>query len=146
MQKPGRVGILAHVMSCLPAVPAEAVRKGSLVTVEQVEARLGSVHCAICKASNFAIDRRSMQADGGWKGSCTKCRYTFPVHTDMEFYQRTQPDMPYRLKDITCPACQGRGVDVDFRIVMSVREAFYFVTCKTCRHQFPEKSSLESFE
>jgi hypothetical protein len=29
---------------------------------------------------------------------------------------------------------------------MSVREAFYFVTCKACRHEFPEKSSLETFE
>ena len=134
------------MMRCLPSVPAEAVRKGSLVTVEQVEARLGSVRCAICKAGGFEIDRRSMQPDGGWKGTCTKCRYTFPVYTDMEFYQRTQPDMPYRLKDISCPACQGRGVDLDFRIVMSVREAFYFVTCKACRHQFPELSSLESFE
>lgn len=118
----------------------------STVTVEQVEARLGAVRCAVCKKSGFAIDRRSMQPDGDWKGACTACRYTFPVHTDMEFYQRTQPDIPYRLKEVACPTCQGRGVELDFRIVMSVREAFYFVTCRSCGHQFPEKSSLESFE
>jgi len=115
-------------------------------TVEQVEARLGSVRCAICKRNSFAIDRRTSQADGDWKGTCTNCRYTFPVHTDMEFYQRTQPDMPYVLRQVACPACHGRGADLDFRIVMSVREAFYFVTCKSCKHQFPEKSSLEAFE
>jgi hypothetical protein len=116
------------------------------VTVAQVEARLSSVRCAICKTSEFGIDRRTMQPDGEWKGVCRKCRYTFPVHTDMEFYERTQPDVPYILKGISCPSCRSRGVQLDFRIVMSVREAFYFVTCKACRHEFPEKSSLETFE
>lgn len=116
------------------------------LTVEQIESRLSTVHCAICKTSTFTIDRRTMQPDGDWKGACLKCRYSFPVYTDMEFYQRTQPDIPYRLKDITCPACEHRGVALDFRIVMSVREAIYFVTCKACKHQFPEQSSLEAFE
>jgi hypothetical protein len=118
---------------------------GSL-PVEQVEARLGTIRCAICKANDFAIDRRTMQADGEWKGVCRKCRYSFPVHTDMEFYQRTQPDVPYILKAIPCQKCEKRGVELDFRIVLSVRDAFYFVTCKACRHQFPEKSSHEAFE
>ena len=116
------------------------------LTVEQVESRLASVRCAICKTSGFSIDRRSMQADGDWKGACLKCRYSFPVYTNMEFYLRTQPDVPYRLKEITCPSCEHRGVDLDFRIVMSVREAIYFVTCKGCKKQFPEQSSLEAFE
>jgi len=116
------------------------------LTAEQVESRLKSVRCAICKTADFRVDRRTMQPDGEWKGVCSKCRYAFPVHTDMEFYQRTQPDIPYRLKEITCPACHGRGVALDFRIVMSVREAHYFVTCKSCGHQFPERSTLETFE
>lgn len=116
------------------------------ITVEQVESRLKSVRCAVCKASDFRIDRRTMQPDGEWKGACVACRYTFPVHTDMEFYVRTQPDLPYRLKEIACPVCQNHGVDLNFRIAMSVREAVYFVTCKTCAHQFPERSTLETFE
>jgi hypothetical protein len=29
---------------------------------------------------------------------------------------------------------------------MSVREAIYFVTCLSCKRQFPEHSSLEAFE
>ena len=116
------------------------------VTVEQVEARLSEVRCAICKQNQFAIDRRTAQADGEWKGVCVKCRYSFPVHTDMEFYQRTQPDIPYHLKTIPCPKCRQHGVNLDFRIVLSVREAYYFVTCKACGHNFPERSSLESFE
>ncbi|MGQ0810599.1 MAG: hypothetical protein ACT4OO_05165 [Nitrospiraceae bacterium] len=64
----------------------------------------------------------------------------------MEFYLRTQPDVPYRLKDISCPHCMQRGVALDFRIVMSVREAIYFVTCTACKKKFPENSSLEAFE
>lgn len=116
------------------------------MSVEQIESRLSAVRCAICKKSQFAIDRRTMQPDGEWKGVCTSCRYSFPVHTDMEFYQRTQPDLAYWLKQITCPGCQHRGARLDFRIVMSVREGHYFVTCPACQHQFAERSSLETFE
>ena len=118
----------------------------SSLTAEQVESRLRAVHCPICKANQFSIDRRSMQPDGDWKGMCAACRYSFPIHTDMEFYQRTQPDIPYVLKTIPCPTCRSAGVHLDFRIVLSVREAFYFVTCRACGHAFPEKSTLESFE
>ncbi len=115
-------------------------------TVQQVESRLSDVNCAICKANTFVIDPRSMQTDGEWRAACRKCRYNFPVHTDMEFYQRTQPDIPYFLKTVPCPKCQGRGVDLDFRIVLSVREAYYFVTCRVCHHTFAEKSVMEAFE
>ncbi|WP_447977801.1 hypothetical protein [Candidatus Nitrospira bockiana] len=116
------------------------------MTVEQVESRLRDVRCAVCKANQFGIDRRTMQPDGEWKGVCLKCRYSFPVHTDMEFYQRTQPDIPYLLNTIPCPKCHAQGVSLDFRIVLSVRDAFYFVACRSCGHPFTEKSSLESFE
>lgn len=119
---------------------------GTTVPVEQVESRLCSVRCAVCKNDSFVIDRRTMQPDGEWKGVCLTCRYTFPVHTDMGFYLRTQPDLPHRLKDIPCPACEARGVTLDFRIMMSVREAQYFVTCTTCGHAFTERSTLETFE
>jgi hypothetical protein len=111
-------------------------------TPEQVSARLSDVRCAICKTSDFGIDSRASE----WKGICKKCFYTFPVHTDMEFYQRTQPDVPYHMKTVPCPKCQKAGVELDFRIVLSVREAYYFVTCKACLHQFPERSLLEAFE
>ena len=116
------------------------------IALEQVEQRLSSVHCAICKASTFGIDRRTLQSDGECRGVCLKCRYNFPVYTDMEFYLRTQPDIPYRLKEISCASCQHRGVTLDFRITMSVREAVYVLTCTACQAQFPERSSLEAFE
>ncbi len=118
----------------------------ALIQLEQVEKRLSSVQCAICRTNTFGIDRRTLQADGECRGVCLKCRYSFPVYTDMEFYQRTQPDIPYRLKEIACRSCQHRGVTLDFRITMSVREAIYFVTCLGCKTKFPEQSSLEAFE
>lgn len=116
------------------------------ITQQEVERRLDTVPCAICKKSSFAIDERFMGTDGDWRGICKKCYYTFPVYTDMEFYLRTQPDVPLRLKEISCTACNHQGVDLDFRATLSVREAYYFVTCRNCKRQFPEKSSLEAFE
>ena len=115
-------------------------------SVQEVEQRLGAVKCAICKGSSFGIDQRFMQADGEWRGVCKKCFYSFPLYTDMEFYLRTQPDVPYRPKEISCTACNHRGVSLDFRATMSVRESIYFVTCGGCKRQFAEKSSLEAFE
>lgn len=114
--------------------------------VEQVESRLSAVRCAVCKKNRFMIDRLSMQPDGEWRGVCQDCRYTFAVHTDMEFYQRTQPDLTYWLKQIACPACQHLGARLDFRVAMSVRESCYFVTCPACQRQFTERSTLETFE
>jgi hypothetical protein len=122
----------------IPLMPA--------LTVQEVEQRLSEAKCAICKGSSFGIDQRFMQSDGEWRGVCKKCFYSFPVYTDMEFYLRTQPDVPYRLREISCTACNHRGVSLDFRATMSVRESIYFVTCGGCQREFAEKSSLEAFE
>jgi hypothetical protein len=113
---------------------------------EVVAMRLSSVRCAVCRASDFTIDPRSITPDGNWTGMCVHCRYTFPVHTDMELYQRTQPDLAVLMKTLRCPKCEELGVTLDFRILLSVREAYYFVTCKSCGHPFTEKSFLEAFE
>ena len=116
------------------------------ITIKEVERRLGEVKCAVCKGSRFGIDSRSIKEDGECKGICINCYYNFPVFTDMEFYLQTQPDVPFWLKEITCPKCEKRGVTLNFRIVMSVRESVYFVTCNSCQHQFTERSYLEVFE
>jgi RNase P subunit RPR2 len=115
-------------------------------TVEEVETRLETVQCAICKGSSFGIDQRFTQADGEWRGVCKKCYYSFPIYTDMEFYLRTQPDIPYRLKEMSCPTCNHQGVSLNFRVTMSVRESIYFLTCTSCQKTYPERSSLEAFE
>ncbi len=114
--------------------------------VQYVQEQLSLAQCAICKKNRFAIDSRSVGEDGNWKALCLNCHYHFPVYTDMEFYLQTQPDVPYRLKDIVCPHCEQRGVTLDFRIIMSVRESRYFVTCQHCRRAFTEQSFLEAYE
>ena len=117
------------------------------LSVKEVEKRLEEVKCAICKGNRFGIDSRTVTTgDGEWKAICRDCFYTFPVHTDMEFYLQTQPDVPYRLKEIACQSCRHRGVSLDFWAVLSVRESVYFVTCASCQLKFPEQSFLESFE
>ena len=118
----------------------------SSLDVQYVQDRLSQAKCAVCKKSRFGIDSRSMKEDGEWKGICLDCYYHFPVYTDMEFYLRIQPDVQYWLKEISCPVCSNRGVTLDFRIVMSVRESLYFVACRHCGHSFTERSFLEVFE
>jgi len=117
------------------------------LSIKEVETRLGEVKCAICKGNRFGIDSRTVAAgDGDWKAICLDCHYLFPVYTDMDFYLQTQPDIPYHLKEIACQSCRHRGVSLDFRAVISVRESVYFVTCGGCQLKFPEQSFLESFE
>ena len=117
------------------------------LSIKDVEARLGEVKCAICKGNRFGIDSRTVTTgDGDWKAICLDCHYIFPVYTDMEFYLQTQPDIPYILKEIACKSCRHRGVSLDFRAVLSVRESVYFVTCASCQLKFPEQSFLASFE
>ena len=117
------------------------------LSIKEVEARLGEVKCAICKGHRFGIDSRTVAAgDGDWKAICLDCHYTFPVFADMEFYLQTQPDVSYHLKEVACQSCRQRGVSLDFRAVLSVRESVYFVTCSSCQLKFAEQSHLESFE
>ncbi len=116
------------------------------LSVRQVEGRLSQVKCAVCKGNRFGIDSRTVKEDGDWKAICRDCFYNFSVYTDMEFYLRTQPDVPYRLQEMTCPSCRHRGVILNFRAVISVRESVYFLTCPSCHTQYTEKSFLEVFE
>ncbi len=159
---PGSVNKIVHAFTSLAVARSHhgfytvettihALSSGEQVTmssldVQYVQERLTQAKCAVCKKSRFGIDSRSMKEDGEWKGICLDCYYNFPVYTDMEFYLRIQPDVQYWLKEITCPLCSRRGVTLDFRIVMSVRESRYFVTCEHCHHSFTELSYLEVFE
>lgn len=114
---------------------------------DSVEERLSSLPCPVCKASSgFMIPRDSRITDGEYKAFCKACRYSMPVHMDMEAYLRNQPDVPYWLKGMRCPACLETGGTLDFWVQPSVRNAFYFLTCSSCGKPFSEKSALEAFE
>ena len=114
---------------------------------DTVEKRLAALTCPVCKACHgFMIPRDSRITDGEYKAFCKGCRYSFPIHMDMESYQRSHPDVAYWLKGMRCPACLTSGGRLDFWIQPSVRDALYFVTCSACQHPFFEKSHLEAFE
>ena len=66
------------------------------------------------------------------------------LHRHGVFTSKPSLTFPYRLKEIPCLNCDERGVTLDFRIVMSVRESLYFVTCRTCHHPFVERFVFRS--
>ena len=114
---------------------------------ENVEARLKDIACPVCKVSHdFMIPRDSRITDGEYKVFCKGCRYSMPIHMDMESYMRSQPDVAYWLKGMRCPECEKTGGRLDFWVQPSVRGALYFVTCNACQNPFFEKSSLEAYE
>jgi hypothetical protein len=114
---------------------------------ERIEQRLADIPCPVCKnITGYMIPRDRQVADGEYKAFCKSCRYSFPIHMDVESFTRSQPDVAYWLKGMRCPVCLKTGAMLDFRVQPSVRGAIYFVTCAVCRHPFFEKSPLEAFE
>lgn len=114
---------------------------------DNTENRLADLACPVCKTkSGFTIPRDSRITDGEYKVFCKGCRYSMPIHMDMAGYLRSQPDVPYWLNGMRCPACEKTGGRLDFWVQPSVRHALYFVTCNACLHPFFEKSSLEAYE
>lgn len=114
---------------------------------ESVEQRLAAITCPVCKQSHgYTVPSDSRNTDGEYTAFCKGCRYSFPVHMDVESFTRSQPDVAYWLKGMRCPACMNTGATLDFRVQPSVRAAVYFVTCAACRNPFFEHSSLEAFE
>jgi hypothetical protein len=114
---------------------------------DTIEERLKVLSCPVCKASSgFMVPRDSRITDGEYKAFCKACRYSMPVHMDMESYLRNQPDVAYWVKGMRCPACEKFEGHLEFWIQPSVRNAFYFLTCSSRKTPYVEKSSLEAFE
>jgi hypothetical protein len=114
---------------------------------DSVEQRLKDLGCPVCKASHdFVIPRDSRIIDGEYKAFCQGCRYSMPIHMDMESYLRSQPDVMFWVNGMRCPSCLKTGGTLDFWVQPSVRNAVYFITCAACKKSFSEKSSLEAFE
>ena len=81
-----------------------------------------------------------------YQAQCINCRYTFQVSIPTKPISQTDPDIANWMNGISCPACQENGVEINFRCVPSVRECYYFVTCKACGHPFREKAPMEAYE
>lgn len=116
--------------------------------IQEIQERLSQIPCPICKTSNFVMNSRGNQgyAEALYIAQCTDCHYTFQVSTPTKPIHQTDPDIAQWLGSLGCPSCQMRGAELNFRCVPSVRDCYYFVTCKTCRYPFYEKSPMEAFE
>src|SRR5207247_11244518 len=110
---------------------------------ESIERRLTDITCPVCKSSTeYMIPRDSRVTDGEYKAFCKGCRYSFPLHMDVESFTRSQPDVAYWLKGMRCPSCLKNGAKLDFRVQASVRGSLHYVTCAECRRPCHEPSSL----
>src|SRR2546422_8125096 len=77
---------------------------------ESIERRLADITCPVCKNSTeYMIPRDSRVTDGEYKAFCKGCRYSFPLHMDVESFTRSQPDVAYWLKGMRCPSCMKTG-------------------------------------
>src|SRR5213594_2966599 len=114
---------------------------------ESIERRLTDITCPVCKSSTeYMIPRDSRVTDGEYKAFCKGCRYSFPIHMDVESFTRSQPDVAYWLKGMRCPSCLKTGATLDFRVQPSVRAAIYYVTFPPCPRPSSYTSSREAFQ
>ena len=119
-----------------------------MIGVEDIPKRMEDIRCAVCKKSRFFIlpTPISSFAENLYTARCLDCAYTFPVGIPTKPISQTQPDTAQWLMGLPCPQCGEIGVNFDFRCTASVRDTFYFVTCKDCKHTFHEKASMEAYE
>jgi hypothetical protein len=116
--------------------------------LDEIQKRLPQIACPICKKSRFVIPPRAEQsfAESIYTARCADCNYTFKVSLSTKPIEQNDPDTAQWLGGLSCPSCEGRGAQMDFRCMPSVRDCFYFVTCKSCRHPYYEKAPMEAFE
>jgi hypothetical protein len=119
-----------------------------MVSLEEISTRLREISCPICKKSEFMINPQSSHsfAEEIYTARCNGCNYTFQVSSPTKPISQTDPDIAIWLKGLSCPKCLENGVEFNFRCVPSVRECYYFVTCKACGRPFREKAPMEAFE
>lgn len=119
-----------------------------MLSLEEMQSRLATIPCPICKKSHFLIGGRNTHsyAENLYTARCADCAYTFQVSTPTRPIKETDPDIAQWLGSVNCPACHTRGTELNFRCTPSVRDCYYFVTCTACRHAFHEKAPMEAFE
>jgi hypothetical protein len=115
---------------------------------DEIRKRLAELPCPICRKTDYQLLPRN---DGGttetlYTAHCSGCRYSFPVAVPVKAMAFTDPDVAQQMKEMACPACQERGAELDFRCHTSVRGAYYFMTCRSCKKPFLEKAPMEAYE
>lgn len=119
-----------------------------MITPDQIIDRLTQLPCPICRKTAFALDPRHEPsfAENLHRAICQGCHYRFPVGVPTRPIEQHDQDTAYWLGSLPCPACQKRGVTLDFRCMPNVRASVYFVTCRACRQAFMERSPMEAYE
>ena len=114
-------------------------------TVQEVEGRLASVQCAVCKgraSASISGSCRPMANGGEFVRSAFTASLSTPTWSSISAPSLMCPTV-YERSPVRSASTGG---SLDFRATMSVRESIYFVTCGGCKRPFAEKSSLEAFE
>jgi hypothetical protein len=119
-----------------------------MTKLEFIQDQLSQVSCPLCQQTKYTVtpDRNSGSGEILCTGRCNNCSYTFKIYPEVETYLKTQPDVDYWLQAYRCMSCEQQGADLNFRCALSVRDTFYFLTCKSCGKHFYEKSFMETFE
>jgi len=117
-----------------------------LDNLKDIASRLSELSCPICSEHSFHVDPRADKTDDIHNTQCLKCRYSFPIYTDVALFELSQPDILMLLKTIPCPACERQGVTLDCRVQASVRDSYYLVTCSNCKHPFVERAWMDVYE
>jgi hypothetical protein len=119
-----------------------------MLDVIRIQRRLADLPCPICGKQDYQV---IPQRDSGptaelFTARCKPCAYLFPLNVPKGEIIAHDPDTANQLSEMHCPSCTERGVQLDFRCSASVRDAYLFVTCRSCRHAFFEKAPMEAFE
>jgi len=120
----------------------------TMSTPDTIHGRLGTISCPICRKQDFLIRIRKENPDGEneYTASCAGCRYSFPVSTENRLYRLSNPDVDSWLNNLTCPRCERRGAEMDFRSILTVRQVRTFVHCRSCGFEFNEEMAAEAYE
>ena len=117
-------------------------------TTEFIQKRLSTVACPLCQKNEFHLNPKGQkhQEEQAYTAICLGCHYSFPVSSENTLYRQANPDIVYRLREIPCPKCEGRGAELEFRAMISIRDSRQFLRCGNCRFEFNESTPAEAFE
>lgn len=118
------------------------------LTSEDIQSRLSELPCPACRKTGYFVRDSGEKsfAERFLNARCLHCAYHFTVSIPTRPLREVDPDTDLWLKNAACPACEARGAELNFRGNLSVRQRFYFLTCKTCGHAFHDRAPMEAFE
>ena len=114
----------------------------------EIQDRLTALPCPICKKAKYVLTPKGNQSysETLHTAQCLSCKYSFQVGIPNGTFAQSEPDTQLFLRGLLCPSCEEQGADLNFRCHPTVRDAYYFVTCQSCKHPFKERAPMEAYE